>query len=200
MPTTRSRRVPALLIESALIVLSVLLGFVATAWQQRRGERALAAEAEQNFRREIAENLQALEAVQPKHAAVVARLGELAATPRAGETAFLALRDAMPAGGMAVPPLADAAWETATSTGALRFLGYERAAHISVPYQIQRTTLFQTIMRLEVRLSDPDTFDPARREPTLRALALLLDELNGQESHLIEVYRATLRQLGPGTR
>jgi hypothetical protein len=60
--------------------------------------------------------------------------------------------------------------------------------------------LMQTILRLEQRLSDPATFDPARREPTLRAFSLLFSELGGQETYLIEVYGRTLSQLAETRR
>ena len=64
----RSReRVPRLAIESLLIVLSVLLGFAANQWHDRRAERALAAQALSGFRRELNENLEMLQRVQPKH-------------------------------------------------------------------------------------------------------------------------------------
>lgn len=189
-------RVPELLFQSVLIVLSIALGFAVTEWQDRQRDRALADEALVNFRREIAQNLKLLEEVQPKHAALVHRLEAEAAAPHAGEAAFDALRRSLSAmHGASVPPLADAAWETATSTGALRLLGYERAARLSETYQIQRGQLLQTLLRLEDRVSAPEDFAPASREAMLRAHALLFSEVEGEERYLIDVYRTTLRQL-----
>lgn len=193
-------RAPRLLVESMLIVLSVLLGFAATEWRDRRAEQALAADALQNFRREIRQNLVVLDSVYPKHVALAARIDTALGTPRSGESAFQALVRAMPAGGISIPPLAEAAWETAASTGALRFLGYEQAARLSETYQVQRTTLVQTTLRLEDRLSAPEDFDPARRDAMLRVYQLLFRELSGQETYLTTVYRTTLRQLDSNAR
>lgn len=196
----RSRgRVPRLAIESLLIVLSVLLGFAANQWHDRRTERALAAQALTSFRRELNENLATLQRVQPKHLEMSNRLKAAAATPRAGQTAFDAFTAAMPEGGISIPPLSDAAWETATSTGALRLIGYERAAHLSETYHVQSTTIASTGERMEERLTSPENFDPQRREQMLRAESLLFGEVSGVETYLIGVYRQTLKILdGPG--
>jgi len=191
------RRVPELLVESLLIVLSVALGFAVTQWQDRRRDAALAAEATANFRREITQNLRALQRAQPKHVALVKRLEQEATTPHPGETAFDALvRVRHEIDSTAVPVLGDAAWETATSTGALRLLGYERAARLSETYLIQRGQLVQTLLRIEERASAPESFTPAAREPMLRVYALLFAEVEGGERYLIGVYGETLKQLG----
>lgn len=50
-----------LLLESALIVLSVLIGFALSEWRAGRVDRERAAAALENFRREINENLAELE-------------------------------------------------------------------------------------------------------------------------------------------
>jgi hypothetical protein len=195
---SRTRRTPRILIESLLIVLSVLLGFAANEWHERSSDRALADQALVSFRQEIAQNLATLEAVEPKHAAMADRLAAAAnAVPgKVGETAFDAFHAAMPAGGVSVPPLSDAAWETATSTGALRFIGYERASRLSETYHMQSTTILGTGQRLEDRLSSPENFDPAQRRAMLRAESLLFTELSGVEEYLISVYRETLAKLG----
>jgi hypothetical protein len=198
--TTRSRRVPALLIESALIVLSVLLGFAATAWHDRRQERALAADAVQSFRREISQNLATVQRLQPVHAALAARLEAEAAAAHPKETAFDAFKRSFPTSGASVPPLADAAWETAVSTGALRLLHYDRAARLSETYQVQRTSLVRMASRLDDRLTSPESFDPARRAAMLRALALLYQEVEGQERYLTDVYHTTLEGLDAPSR
>jgi hypothetical protein len=194
----RLLRPSKLLVESALIVLSVLLGFAANAWHERSVQRDLAAQALLNFRHEIGRNLVTLDSIQPRHAAMAKRLevAAAAAPNRPGETAFDALLRAMPQGGVSLPPLPDAAWETAVSTGALRLLDYQRAATLSQTYQVQRAMLGQTIQRLEDRLNTPEMFEPASRQSMLRVHQLIFLELSGQEIYLVEVYRRTLRELG----
>src|SRR5688572_27835660 len=97
----RRRGNSRLILESALIVLSVFLGFALSNWAERSADRKLAAAAIDNFRREIESNLAQLERVQPKHAQFAKRLekaavGELA-TQRTAFDSFFAL---MPEGGL----------------------------------------------------------------------------------------------------
>jgi hypothetical protein len=71
------------------------------------GAGALAAQASTGFRRELNENLEALQRVQPKHLAMSSRLKAAAATPRPGQTAFDAFMAARPDGGVSIPALSD---------------------------------------------------------------------------------------------
>ena len=93
-PSSRERRLfsPRLLVESLLIVFSVLLGFSANEWHDRSVDRALAEQAMEGFRHEIASNLALLDGVQPKHALMAARLDSIAARARPGGTAGGAAR------------------------------------------------------------------------------------------------------------
>ena len=157
-----------------------------------RGERVLA-----DFRREIAANLATLERVQPRHEALGRRLGAAAARPGgAEETAFDAFVTELDSAGLDVKPLPDVAWETAVTTGALRLLDYEQAAVLSETYLIQRGAIMATLDRISDRFMIPDNFDPARRRTMLRTHQMLLVELSGQESYLVEVYRRAQRRLG----
>lgn len=146
-PGTR-KRIPRLAIESLLIVLSVLLGFAANQWHDRRAERELSSQALDSFRREIRRNLANLDSAQPRHAAMANRLDSAARTRHPGQTAFDDLLAAMPAGGVSTPQVGDAAWQTAVSTGALRLLGYERVARLSDTYEAQRSVVGSTGQRL----------------------------------------------------
>lgn len=184
-----------LLFESALIVLSVLLGLALGEWRDHLRERTLARDALRTFRREIAGNLQRLERMQPKHAAMAERLGAAARTAGGSGTAFDAFVATMPAGGLDNEPLRDVAWATAQSTGALRLLDYETAAALSETYLVQGAAIQSTMQRLADRFLSPDNFDAARRAPMVRTHQMLLVELSGQESYLIGIYRRALARL-----
>jgi len=181
--------------ESLLIILSVLVGLALNDWRERRAERARAEAVLSNFRRELRENLAALERRQPKHAAMAERLRRAAEQDRPGETAFAAFRALMPEGGLDNGPLRDAAWETALSTGALRLLDYEDAALLSETYLGQRMATGHTLQRIVDRFYMPENFDPALRRAMLQTHGMLFVELSGQESYLIDVYREALRRL-----
>jgi hypothetical protein len=184
-----------LLFESALIMLSVLLALALGEWREHLRERKLARTALATFRREIASNLARLERVQPKHAAMAQRLATEATAPSKGATAFDAFVAQMPEGGLDAQPLSDVAWETAQTTGALRLVDYETAVLLSETYLLQRSAIHQTIQRLADRFLAPQNFDPAQRGAMVRTHQMLLVELSGQESYLIEIYRKTLARL-----
>src|SRR5262245_45871308 len=198
---TRLAGTPAkLILESLLIVLSVLLALALSEWRERVAERNLAHAAVANFRREIEANLAALERVEPKHRQFAARLDTAATRPGTAKTAFDVFVATMPQGGLDTPPLGEAAWEVATSTGALRLLDYNVAAQLSETYLVQRSTVQPTLRLLTDRVAAPGTFDPASRETMVRAHQMLITELAGQEAFLIDTYRTTLKVLPDSAR
>jgi hypothetical protein len=184
-----------LLFESALIMVSVLLALALGEWREHLRERKLARTALTTFRREIESNLARLEQVQPKHAAMARRLGVAASAPSTTGTAFDVFVSQMPPDGLDTQPLREVAWETAQTTGALRLLDYETAVLLSETYLVQRSALFQTLQRLSDRFLAPQNFDPAQRGPMVKTHEMLLVELSGQESYLMEIYRRALARL-----
>jgi hypothetical protein len=197
LPDSVRSRGGILVMESLLIVASVLLGFALSGWGERRADRALAAAALRNFRLEIEANLAILERTQPTHVEIADRLGQAAAAADAppGQTARDAFAQALPEDGLDTPPLSEAAWEAAVSTGALRLLDYDVAARLSQTYLVQRATLISTLKLLSERFNDAPNFDPGSRTLMLHVYGGLMYELAGQESYLIEQFRETLALL-----
>lgn len=191
-----------LLFESILIIVSVLLGFALSAWGERRADRRTAQAAVENFRAEIQGNLTTLQRVQPKHVQFAERLGDAVADSASGssETAFDVFARSMPEGGLDIPPMREAAWETAISTGALSLLDYDLAAVLSETYLIQRSTLGPTLALLRERLVAPANFEMAERRALVRVHQMMLSELAGQETWLMEVYRNALARLAEAAR
>jgi hypothetical protein len=62
-------------------------------------------------------------------------------------------------------------------------------------YLIQRQSIANTVERLSDRFLMPQNFDPAARVPMLRTHEMLMVELAGQESYLVDVYRSMLDDL-----
>jgi type II secretory pathway pseudopilin PulG len=189
-----------LIFESALIILSVLLGLALSDWQSQRNDRALGRQALANFRREIETNLAALKRAQPRHAQLAQQLDSAARLGRPGEMAFTTFATLIRDKGVATEPLREAAWETAVSTGALRLIDYEQAAQLSEVYLIQRSSIGQTIHMLSDRFMTPQNFDPGTRASMLRTHGMLLTELSGQESYLIGIYERVLARLPKDAR
>jgi hypothetical protein len=184
-----------LLLEGALIVLSVLLGFALNEWQTKRSEHTLTHSVLADFRREIEANLAVVQRVHSKHRALAERLAAAATVTHGDSTAFDVFASLMPPDGLELAPLREAAWETAASTGALRLLDYDTAALLSETYLTQRASSDRTIDRISDRLLSAENFDPRAQTIMLRTEHMLFVELSGQESYLIEVYRKALRKL-----
>ncbi|MGH7577829.1 MAG: hypothetical protein ACREM1_22250 [Longimicrobiales bacterium] len=185
-----------LLLESALIVLSVLIGFALSEWGSRRADHARAAEAVENFRLEIQDNLTALDNLYPKHVWLAERLADaIDSGTLEGETGFDVFA-ALHAEGQVEPTnLREAAWQTAVSTGVLRLLDYDVAALLSETYLIQETIMTTTIQLMSDRLSDESNFDPQARDVMIRVWHRLVSDLAGQEKALVERYQLTLQEL-----
>jgi hypothetical protein len=189
-----------LLLEAALIVMSVLLGFAVNAWQQRRSEHELAQRVLDNFRREIELNLRSVRNTQPVHRLLAERLKAAAERPHPDSSAFDVFVTQMPRDGLGLEPLQEAAWETAQSTAALRLLKYQTAADLSSTYVVQHTASQTQRMFIE-RFMSPANFDPAQRRTMLLTSHMLMVELSGQEAYLMDVYGKMLRALSaPGPR
>lgn len=195
---TGGESVGRLLLEGALIVISVLLGFAVNAWQQRQSERELSQRVLANFRREVETNLRTVQRTLSIHRTLAERLKTAAARPHPDSSAFEVFVTQMPRDGLGMEPLQEAAWETAQSTGALRLLKYETAAELSSTYVIQRTAS-QTQRLFIERFMSPANYDPAQQRTMLLTSHMLMLELSGQEGYLVEIYRKMLRELSAAT-
>lgn len=183
--------------ESLLIVVSVVLGLALNEWRQKQADRQLARTVLANFRREITQNLRILERVQPGHELLVRRLAAASTKPRAEANAFAVIMAEMPRGGLGGEPLHEAAWETASSTGALRLLDYATASKISEVYVVQRFFMQGTTQRTISSLLAPANFDPGAKQVMVQTQYMALNEFSTQEAYLIDVYRRTLKALPP---
>lgn len=197
---TGGESVGRLLLEAALIVLSVLLGFAVNAWQQRQSDRELSHRVLANFHREVEMNLRTVRRTQLIHKLLAERLKAAAERAHPDSSAFDVFVTQMPRDGLGMEPLQEAAWETAQSTAALRLLPYQTAAELSGTYVFQRT-VSQTQRLFIDRFMSPANYDPAQQRTMLLTSHMLMVELSGQESYLIEDYRKMLRELSrPASR
>jgi hypothetical protein len=184
-----------LTLESALIVLSVLFAFGLNEWRTQRAERVLATNVLTGFRQEIESNLALLEVFQPQHAQFAEALGRLEPESTAGRTGMEVGMSLRPNTETVTMPLAEAAWQTAVSTGALRLLDYHTASMLSRIYLMQRDAVGSTVERLTSAVFDARMFDAAATLHSLPAVGALLSELAAQEASLMGEYRAALAHL-----
>jgi hypothetical protein len=131
----RRRRTSALLLESALIVASILLAFALNGWWETRQERRLGERALASFAQEIRQNRENLAAVMPYHRHLHTLFSDLSVS--GSVRTFDDIRYLEGFDGWQPPVLTSTAWSTAIATGALAFLDFDTVREISAVYTLQ---------------------------------------------------------------
>ena len=122
------------LVESVLVVGSILLALALDEWSEEQDFQDLATLSLLNFEREIEQNRLRLEDVTPFHAGlrdVMANMDSSGGTVVPTNTIRNILEGFQPA------LLVSTAWETAVATGALGYMDYDVVAGLSLTYNLQ---------------------------------------------------------------
>lgn len=122
---------PRVLVESTLIVFSVLLALGVDEWREARGHRAQAAAAERAIIEELRGNRELIAASLAYHSAVH---DSLVAHRRDGRAPGIQL---FPRGFVSPAQLSHTAWASAAETGALSHVDYETVLRLSRVYAQQ---------------------------------------------------------------
>jgi hypothetical protein len=130
-----SRRawISRVLVESALVVGSILLALALDEWNEGQDYQDLATLSLVNFEREIQQNRLRLRDDIPFHVGLRDVLANLDAGGTAVSTATI--RNILE--GFQPAPLVSTAWETAVATGALGYMEYDVVAGLSRTYNLQ---------------------------------------------------------------
>jgi hypothetical protein len=182
-------------LESLLIVVSVLLAFGLNEWRMQRADSQLARNVIDGLYREIEANRALLETMQPQHAQLAEKLAGLPPEAVGGRSAFAVVFESRVDGGSLINPPAEAAWQTALSTGALRLLDYETVSILSRVYLGQRDAVGRTSERIADLAFDARMFDPDVGRETTQVFMALMNELASQEAHLLNEYANGQRRL-----
>ena len=187
------------LLEGVLITFSVLLGFGVAQYRESRQNHEIAARALQDLQAEVEHNLAAVEPQIVLHrrwaiALAKEQAEERKANPPAGKTArdiFLATWPDFDPRNPAPPfaTLRRVAWDTALSTGALRFIDYDVTTKLSDIYNVQ-SAVGQAVAQLPY--STTSFFDPASRVPSVQQLAFVMDAVRLSEMQLRDLYKTHL--------
>lgn len=183
---------PRILVESGLIVMSILVALAVNEYERNREDEELATQALAAFEREIRQNRARLEDVGPyRHGLrnVIGRMsqsGDLGSSDEFQATIGLeALRPAF---------LTSTVWETALTTGALPHIDFDLVNALSLTYSLQA--------RLEEfsRTGMPDLarggyVDGTAMPGATREVIVYLGELSRSESELLAAYEEVLRIL-----
>ena len=130
-----SRRswISRVLVESVLVVGSILLALALDEWNEDREFEDLARRSLANFEREIQQNRLRLEDVTPFHGGLRDVLANLDA--RGADVPATTIRNVLE--GFQPALLVSTAWETAVATGALGYMDYDVVAGLSLTYNLQ---------------------------------------------------------------
>ena len=190
MTTLRSRKsIGDLALESAMIVLSVLLALAASRWVDNRKQHQLAAQALASFDREIRANQQRVLEVYPYHQALAAaarRLDSLGTTH-----SYADWKRQVPAwSGFRPPDVTTTAWQTALTTGALANLPYRQVGALSDAYTLQ--TKLDAFTGAYIPLFD---FSDAAMPATVRRINAYMQTVVSFETTLLREYADGLQTL-----
>ncbi len=119
------------LVESVLVVASILLALAVDEWAQDQEYQELANQTLVIFQRELVQNRARLVDVSPYHGGIRDLLAQMAAI----EEENLDVRPFFE--GLDPPVLLSTAWETALATGALTHMDFEIVSALSLTYSIQ---------------------------------------------------------------
>jgi hypothetical protein len=121
------------LVESVLVVGSILLALTMDNWAEDRENEELAQRSLINFEREVAQNLARLEDVTPFHAGLRSVLANLDESGLDGTSTTF--RDVLE--GFQPAILLSTAWETAVASGALSHMEFDIVSALSLTYGVQ---------------------------------------------------------------
>jgi hypothetical protein len=188
------------LLEGIFIVVSVLLGFAATQYGERRANRELAQRAVTSLQAELEHNLATVEPYVDFHRRFAEALNSVgtAASDESGFQFYLKVRPEVPKNAETdMPMLRRAAWDAALSSNALRLIDYDLIASLAEIYQMQ-DHLGAAIARAPV--GSQAFFDPRERVAAVRQTQAALGEVMWAEQSLASMYRKQLPVLQEATR
>ena len=183
---------PRILVESILIVVSILLALAVSEYERAREDEELATQALAAFEREIRQNRARLEDVGPYRRGlrdVIVRMGDNGALGSSDQfQATIGLEALRPAF------LTSTVWETALTTGALPHIDFDLVNALSLTYSLQaRLEEFSRTGMPE--LARGGFVEAVDMPGAVREIIVYLGELSRSEAELLAAYEEVLRIL-----
>jgi len=180
------------LVQSVMIVLSILLALWVDEWKQHSAEQQLARVSLTNFLHEVQQNQARLDDILPYHRGLRGMVKELEAnnsirTPGDFE-------GAVGVDGMRPPFLLTTAWQTALATGALQHMDYETVSALSLTYTLQDRFREESRAGIQSVLQSSN-FLPGHAQPALRSADIFLNDVVTEEEELRATYAQAARLL-----
>lgn len=180
------------LVQSVMIVLSILLALWVDQWKQHNAERQLATVSLTNFLHEVQQNEARLDDILPYHRAMRSMVTELEAGN--GIRTPAEFQSAIGVDGMRPPFLLTTAWQTALATGALQKMDYETVSALSLTYTLQDRFREESRSGIQSVLQATN-FPIGHAQPALRSADIFLKDVVAGEEELRATYAQAARLL-----
>ena len=172
-------------VESVLVVVSILMALAVDEWRDNRAFAELADQSLGIFEREIRQNQARLEDANPFHNGIRDLLGQAMDQPNAS----MDLRGIME--GVETPVILNTAWQTALATGALTHMDVETVSALSLTYSIQ-DRFIATSGRDRPRIAPSDDLTKVALHERMHEAFDYMTGLTRGEAELLTVYGEAL--------
>jgi hypothetical protein len=184
-----SEWLPRALVESVLIVVSILLALALDEWQEDQEIQELIDRSITNFVNEVTQNRSRIDDVSAYHQGVQQILKQRSSN---GGLASLDFRNIMEA--LQPIVLTSSAWQTAVATGALGRMDFELVSALTLTYntQLRFDDNYRSVLRT---LLTPNSMQQQNLELTTYNASRFVADVTAAESELSVYYEQTLNIL-----
>ena len=181
---------PKALVESVLIVVSIMLALALDEWQEDQEIQELIDRSLVNFSNELTRNKLRIEDVSAYHRGINQILVKRNDMPNT--TSIPEFRNIMDS--MQPVVLTNSAWQTAVATGALGRMDFELVSALSLTYNTQLRFDENYNSRLQLLLA-PNNLQTQNLDITIYNASRFVSDVTTSESELAGYYTATLELL-----
>lgn len=187
-----------LVIESLLIVFSVLLALGLNEYMSARKEEKRTRQVLISIREELRENEKIIRNWHQIHQKILKNIENYRNNPQAQDSLVINNQFQLNHifSGTVIPNLVrSTAWETAKNNGTLQNLDLSLANTLSDTYDMQSIGVSRSADKLIALIYERETHEQERVGQTLVMLEIVMMELVGQESYLLQVYDDVLKKI-----
>ncbi len=188
-------RVKDLLIQSVLIIFSVILALVLNETRTSQNTNQSTRQALEKVVQEIQNNRQSLAQVKGYHKFAASRIDSLLRLADPTKPVIKMIEAVMPKG-IQPPDMQQTAWNTFNSTGLVSNLDYDKIYTLTRLYKLQAEGVETTWKACAGHIMSPGFFDVSKMKTNLQLLQVLFYELYQQERFLEEKMMETLDEMG----
>lgn len=183
----KNDRIRSLLLESFLIILSVMLGLLGNDFRESMNKKETARYAMNNIVREINSNKLELKTSISKQDSLYSLLQKFVKAKNISEKKKSLYDIISEGGGIHFPTISTSAWETAVNTGDTENFKYDKLLQLTQIYEESRW-IRSIRSRMLNMIYDKSIFDTAQTDVLAKTLMIPLADLISSEKGLVEAY------------